>query len=127
MPWDTNEYLSPHFQLWEFLHNRSTAGLTPEIYANLKRLAEKLERVRKVLGNRPIHITSGFRTPAHNAASGGRPNSWHMKGLAVDFQHDSLDAESCRKRLDDWWAGGMELGVSWCHLDLRGHRERFHA
>lgn len=39
-------------------------------------------RIEKKFG---LTITSIYRTPEHNAAIGGAPNSWHTKGYAVDF------------------------------------------
>lgn len=33
----------------------------------------------------PMKINSGYRTPAHNAAVGGEPNSAHLRGLAADI------------------------------------------
>jgi uncharacterized protein YcbK (DUF882 family) len=44
-----------------------------------------LEKARKLLG-RPIIITSGYRCAAHNASVGGKPNSAHLVGKAVDIQ-----------------------------------------
>lgn len=32
-----------------------------------------------------LTITSGYRSPSHNAAVGGAPNSFHVQGLAFDF------------------------------------------
>lgn len=43
-----------------------------------------LDDVRACAGI-PFFITSGYRTPAHNAKVGGVPNSSHVKGLAVDI------------------------------------------
>ena len=52
---------------------------------NLKRLAQALEKLRAALGHKPIVVTSGYRSPALNAAIGGSRTSRHMLGLAADF------------------------------------------
>lgn len=51
---------------------------------SLKRIADKLEEIRALLGN-PIQISSGVRCPGLNAVVGGSKTSKHMDGLAVDF------------------------------------------
>ncbi len=56
-----------------------------------KTLLEMLDEVRDKF-DKPIHITSGFRTPAHNEAVGGVETSSHLKGLAVDI--------ACKKSTD---------------------------
>ena len=55
-----------------------------DVQANLLILAQGLERIRKLLG-KPLIISSGYRSPKVNAGIGGAPNSYHTKGLAVDF------------------------------------------
>jgi hypothetical protein len=52
---------------------------------NLQRMAETMEKVRTILGDKPILISSGFRGGKVNTAVGGSKNSAHMSGLAVDF------------------------------------------
>lgn len=47
--------------------------------------AQGMEKVRELLGNRPVIVTSWYRNPQVNAAVGGVPNSQHAKGEAVDF------------------------------------------
>jgi len=47
-------------------------------------LLELLDEMRAIYG-KPIIITSGYRTPEHNAKVGGVDTSSHLKGLAVDI------------------------------------------
>jgi hypothetical protein len=48
------------------------------------RLCLELEKVRAITGE-PLRINSGYRCPELNAAVGGSPTSYHMLGLAADF------------------------------------------
>jgi hypothetical protein len=85
--------LTPHFTLSEFtdsqtaarrgLHNVPSAD--SQTRKNLQRVAETMEKVRALLGDKPILISSGYRSPMVNAAVGGSASSAHMGGLAVDF------------------------------------------
>lgn len=83
--------LTPHFSLEELTASQTAARLgldnTPDeaALANLGRLATALEDVRILLGDRPVLISSGYRSPAVNAAVGGASSSAHTKGLAADF------------------------------------------
>jgi len=43
-----------------------------------------LDEARELAGI-PFKINSAYRTPEHNAKIGGKPNSSHLKGLAVDI------------------------------------------
>lgn len=83
--------LSPHFALDEFVVSETAArhGLdnspNAEQLENLRLLARMLESVRVVLNEKPIIVTSGYRSPAVNALVKGSANSAHMSGLAADF------------------------------------------
>jgi hypothetical protein len=56
-----------------------------EARARAKQLASRLERLRRLGGDRPLLITSAFRTKAYNATlSGAATNSAHTRGFAVD-------------------------------------------
>lgn len=86
-----DERLGRHFLLSEFLRSETATrrGLAnvPDGHAlrNLREvLAPGLERVRALLGV-PVQITSGYRSPAVNAAVGGSAASQHCHGLAADF------------------------------------------
>ncbi len=47
-------------------------------------LLEKLNLARDISGV-PFVITSSYRTPESNAKVGGKPNSAHLRGTAVDI------------------------------------------
>lgn len=79
--------LSPHFTLEELTTTQQRMDNTPDKEAldNMtESLAPLLERVRTLLGY-PLHINSGYRSPAVNKAVGGSVKSAHMSGFAADF------------------------------------------
>ena len=83
--------LSPHFTMAEFVVSDTAArrGIDndppAELLHALKRTAQGMEAVRVRLGGAPIIVTSGYRSPALNAAVGGQPSSQHTRGEAADF------------------------------------------
>jgi len=83
--------LSAHFTLAELLASDTAQqqGIdnTPDdqVLIELTRTALMLEAVRRVLGNKPIIVSSGYRCPELNKAVGGASNSQHMYGQAADF------------------------------------------
>ena len=83
--------LSTHFSFEELTLSDTAvrAGIdnTPpgQLMPNLVRLAAGLELVRAALGNKPIHVTSGFRSARLNQMLGGSKHSMHTRGLAADI------------------------------------------
>jgi hypothetical protein len=65
-------------------------------------LISMVDMVIDILGFK-LGWNDGFRTPEHNAAVGGKPNSPHLTGQAVDLQAmaDPLIREKCA------WAFGL--------------------
>jgi hypothetical protein len=53
---------------------------------NLKRLAELLEQVKRLLGDKPIMVNSAFRSKQVNDAVGSRDTSQHRTGCASDIR-----------------------------------------
>lgn len=83
--------LSPNFTLNELQVSQTAArrGLSnvapPWAVPELQRLAQTvLQPLRDHLG-RPVVVSSGWRSPAVNAAVGGAVNSDHMQGRAADI------------------------------------------
>ncbi|MDZ4372303.1 MAG: D-Ala-D-Ala carboxypeptidase family metallohydrolase [Phenylobacterium sp.] len=72
-------------ELTTTLHRGIENSAPPEVVVNLRATAEQMERVRALLGDRPITVSSGYRSPALNRAVGGAPRSAHLFGYAVDF------------------------------------------
>ena len=83
--------LSPHFTLEEFTESQTAGrkGINNDppslLFPSLSNTAQGLEQVRTLLGDRPIRISSGYRSPALNKAVGGSASSQHVLGEAVDF------------------------------------------
>ena len=82
--------LSPHFTLDELTYSQYAArtGIdntpTPQIVTELTRLCTMLlEPARTMLGL-PLHVDSGYRSPAVNSNVGGAADSAHMFGRAAD-------------------------------------------
>lgn len=82
--------LTPHFSLGEMTFSRTAVmnGInnTPDAatIANLKELAKLLETIRTDM-NRPLVVTSGYRSPKLNMAVGGAQESAHLTGRAADI------------------------------------------
>jgi len=83
--------LSMHFTLNEFTISQTATrkGIdnTPSapVIERLRMLAATLERVRGLLGNSPIRISSAYRCKELNRAIGSGDSSAHVLGYAVDF------------------------------------------
>ena len=119
--------LSPHFTLAEFTASQTAARLgidnmpTPDLIANLGRVAYALELIRDLVG-KPIIISSGYRSIALNANTpGSANNSAHTRGCAADFIIPQFGTpfEVCRMIV------GMRLPYdqliferSWVHLAI---------
>jgi zinc D-Ala-D-Ala carboxypeptidase len=83
--------LSEHFTLEELCHSDTAVARginnTPpnSLMPNLNDLAQGLEEVRALLGNKPMHINSGYRCAELNKLVGSKSNSQHTTGCAADF------------------------------------------
>ncbi len=84
--------MTDHFTLKEFIFSAKAQErrinnnpTTDVVLESLLFTALGLERIRAALGELPIKVNSGYRSPELNIAVGGSIDSQHMKGEAVDF------------------------------------------
>ena len=92
-----------------------------------------LQAIREHFG-KPITITSGYRTAAHNAAVGGAKSSQHLLGRAADIQVQGVSVEDvaayAESLMPDWGGVGrypVKAGRAkgWVHVDTRPNKSRW--
>ena len=123
--------LSPNFSLEELTFSQvaSRRGIdnTPsaKVKDNLERLALFLEQVRKVV-NKPISISSGYRSKEVNESVGGSKTSQHCFGQAIDIDMDGTPNGVTNKMVFDFikdklpfdqliWEFGTNENPDWVH------------
>lgn len=90
------------------------------------KLVTTLQKYRDTL-NRPLIITSGYRSPAKNSSVGGSSSSQHCRGTAVD-----ISLSSTGKNINDAARIAEQVGFDGIgkykghiHVDTRGTRARW--
>lgn len=115
-----NEQITDHFKVKEF----ACKDKTPIVFVD-KNLANILEIARKKI-DKPIIITSGYRTTRHNQNMGGAKYSYHTRGMAADIKADGMTPKNLAKVLDSIVpnSGGIIVYNSWVHFDTRKEKYR---
>ncbi len=117
--------LSEHFTLEELVASQIAARRCidnrppPMIIENLRRVAGVLEQVRALVG-RAVIVSSGYRSPALNAAAGGARDSAHLQGLAADITVSGMTPKELAKAIIK---AGIEFDQliyegTWVHIGL---------
>lgn len=118
--------LSENFTLKELTDSETALRLgldnTPNQVetANLKRLAEFLEKVRSLL-NKPIIINSGFRSKAVNDAIESNDRSQHRLGCAADIRVPGMTPNEVCSRIfksDLQFDQLIREFDSWTHISI---------
>ena len=80
---------SEHFSYDEFISTGDAEakanGIPYKYWNNIQTVMDRLEQVRTAVGELPIVIRSGYRSPKYNAAVGGAKASQHLYGKAADI------------------------------------------
>ena len=96
--------MTPHFTLAELTatsHREFDNTPNADEMANLQRLAEFLEQVKKALGGKPVMINSGFRSKAVNDSVGSKDTSQHRIGCAADIRVPGMTPDAVVRLLID--------------------------
>lgn len=117
--------LSENFGLHEFLAHDDPNK--PDLVA-MRYLAQLCEDVLEPLRahlKSPIIITSGFRSPSHNAKIGGAKNSLHTTGMAADIAVGQLDKQipvaAFLSKIPEVGGIGLYEAKGIIHVDIRPH------
>lgn len=117
--------LSENFGLHEFLAHDDPNK--PDLVA-MRYLAQLCEDVLEPLRahlKSPIIITSGFRSPSHNAKIGGAKNSLHTTGMAADIAVGQLDKQipvaAFLSKIPEVGGIGLYESKGIIHVDIRPH------
>ena len=138
--------LSEHFTLGEMTRSNSHPDIynipSHEAIANLKRVCQWLEVLRKRynakygVGEEPIRINSGYRSPQLNKKIGGVATSNHLTGCAVDIRVLGMEqliryatilldyADESRQDFDELLIEKNRHGAIWLHFAVRPRDNR---
>lgn len=99
------------------------------VQSNLKRVMWRAEALRRQLGDRPLRVTSGFRSRACDSSVGGSGSGQHTYGTAMDLTGVSGSPTFCSIALQARSAGmGGIFGPGYpghsdhTHVDIRAGR-----
>lgn len=120
------EWTAKHFEAREFASKGNG-------YVSVsKEMIAALDRVRTAVGH-SMHITSGYRDPAHNRAVGGATKSRHLLSDAVDINLNGLTSLQRHALMWHLLAEGFTSFGSYAHIpnmlhaDMRPHARIWHV
>ena len=117
---DGNMKITDHFKVKEFACKDGSPVVFVDEY-----MVALLEMLRKKI-NKPIIITSGYRTPGHNKKVDGAKYSYHMRGCAADIRVNDVATKEVAKELNKIVPNSCGIIVydNWVHFDVRNKKYR---
>lgn len=114
--------ISKHFKVKEFAQKDFRCD---KVIVDTE-LIDVLEDIRAHF-NKPVIVTSGYRTPEYNAKIGGVKNSQHTKGTAADIKVSDTPARRVQKYLKDKYPNKYGIGsyLTFTHIDVRAKKARW--
>lgn len=88
-------------------------------------LLDGLEKLRKAVGDKPIHVTNAYRCVRHNREVGGVANSQHVQGCAADIWVEGYSSFRLGGICDEIFDGvGIYIDQGFVHVDMRENGTR---
>lgn len=114
--------ISEHFKVREFAQKDFRCD---KVIVDTE-LIDVLEDIRTHF-NKPVIVTSGYRTPEYNAKIGGVKNSQHTKGTAADIKVSDIPAREVQKYLKHKYPDKYGIGsyLNFTHIDVRAKKARW--
>lgn len=117
---ESNEKLGKHFKVGEFAckDGSPVVFIDEYLWTVLDILRTKIEK--------PVIITSGYRTPCWNLKANGAKYSYHMRGMAADIKVYSMKPKEVANELNKIVPNecGIIVYNSWVHFDVRQKKYR---
>lgn len=80
---------------------------------------QRIEMIRSSFG-RAMHINSAYRCPKHNRAVGGKAQSAHLDGLAIDVRCEaSIERYELLRAAIECGAEGIGIYPQFIHIDFK--------
>lgn len=120
MDTDANEKIGKYFRVKEFACSDGSQVVFIDSY-----LVSILDILRNKI-EKPVIITSGYRTPVLNKKVGGAAYSYHMRGMAADIRVNGMSAKEIANKLNEIVPNecGIIVYRSWVHFDVRTSKYR---
>jgi uncharacterized protein YcbK (DUF882 family) len=114
--------ITNNFSLQEF-NSKCGRDMPTNVMVNIIELAKNLQVLRDEV-KKSIQITSGYRSPEHNAKVKGAKLSQHITGMAADIKVAGMTPKQVAEVIERLIAekkmkeGGIGIYKTWLHYDI---------